>query len=382
MIASVFVRSVLTGVLRKAGFSAWLFCLLNPAAQADYPSALSLNGFYTLDLSYSDSALPVIANGNVTHQLDQNKASLKNSLIGLQARYEFSPNLSAILQGSLYYNSQDHFDQSLDWAYLNFDAGNDYQLRAGRFLIPFLQGIELKSIGYSRLWARPLVPGSGAGGFINHTGIELIKRIGLDASNLTVQVALGQPEHDLTIIEGKSLQLASAQYETEQLRLRMAMLGTQYRAFRNNGALLNDNAQANMLSLEAEIRLEPWILALGYSNTDAEVTPDDTLSYVSLAYPLEELTPFLIARSNRQDFDTQPAPTTPPAMGPAAAANPPIPALVQQQQDSTRTGWGLGLRYDLGDSYALKTQWERIAIETAASRRTGNVYTLLLEGVF
>lgn len=48
----------------------------------------------------------------------------------------------------------------------------------------------------------------------------------------------------------------------------------------------------------------------------------------------------------------------------------------------------IGFRYDLGDNYAIKSQWEHINTEdnSRAAHGTvtesGNVFSILLEGVF
>ncbi|MCU7865536.1 MAG: hypothetical protein KZQ92_16340, partial [Candidatus Thiodiazotropha sp. (ex Lucinoma borealis)] len=161
-------------------------CANLSANENRWQDRLTINGFYTLDLTHADDTIPIISNGNIPRVLDAKESTLKNSVFGLQVELEISSDLSAFVQGSTFYDQQNEFDTSLDWAYLSYDPGNNYDIRLGRFLVPFLQGTELKSVGYSRLWARPLVPGSGAGGFIENRGIELIKRVPLEDSYLSL----------------------------------------------------------------------------------------------------------------------------------------------------------------------------------------------------
>lgn len=377
------------------------------ADEESWQDALSINGYYTLDLTYSDSDIPVITNGSIVRHLEEDEFTLENSVLGLQLQYEITDSTRVFLQGTALNDRDDEADLVLDWAYLSFDAGNDYTLRLGQFLIPLLQGTELKNVGYSRLWVRPLVPGSGAGGFKNYAGVELIKRIPLSDSNLNLQFSLGVPDHVLDFVEGKTVGLVAATYETDDYWIRTALLHTDYEVLTRQGDSIDDDAQALMASIEAEVQIQNFIINAGYSDTDADVTPDDTLAYLSLGYQIGDFTPYILGKISKQDFTESAAPEPPgggapppgsPPPGPPPPGSPPPGPPPEDpappgfgpgsENDVERNSLAIGLRYDIGENYAIKSQWEyidnddRLPASQGSTSRRANVFSILLEGIF
>ncbi|MCU7930192.1 MAG: hypothetical protein KZQ90_05285 [Candidatus Thiodiazotropha sp. (ex Codakia rugifera)] len=361
-----------------------LICANLSANENRWQDALAVDGFYTLDLTYTDDTIPVISNGNIPRVLDENEFTLKNSIFGLQVKLELTSDLSVFVQGSTFYDQQNEFDKSLDWAYLSYDLGHNYDIRLGRFLVPFLQGTELKSVGYSRLWARPLVPGSGSGGFIDNRGIELIKRVPLEDSFLSLQLSLGEPKHQSRMVDGELLGLVAVKYETRGFWLRGALAHAGYEVSTLHGQTIEDKASANMISIETEIRFQDLVVNAGFSDSDAEVSPDDKLSYLSLAYPMGSFTPYILATRTSRKFEAFAAPAPPSSAPPPPGGGPPQ----RRVGDSDRDTLGIGFRYDLGGAYAIKAQIERIEIADESDPLRGsvvseaNVFTVLLEGVF
>ncbi|MEW8000052.1 MAG: hypothetical protein AB2726_11225 [Candidatus Thiodiazotropha endolucinida] len=345
---------------------------------------LTINGFYTLDLTYADDTIPVISNGNIPRVLDAEESTLKNSVFGLQVELEISSGLSAFLQGSVFYDQQNESDESLDWAYLKYDPGNNYDIRIGKFLVPFLQGTELKSVGYSRLWARPLVPGSGAGGFIENRGIELIKRIPLEDSFLSLQLSLGKPEHQRWTVDGQQLGLVAVKYERSDFWLRAALVHAEYEVFTPLGQTIDDDARANMFSIETEVRIHDVVVNAGLSDSDTDISPDDKLSYLSVAYPIGRFTPYILAARTSRQFEAFTPPPPPFSAPPPPGGGPPS----QRVGDNDRETLAIGFRYDLGGTHAIKAQIERIDIVDESDPLRGrvdseaNVFTILLEGIF
>ncbi|MEW8506053.1 MAG: hypothetical protein AB2598_05075 [Candidatus Thiodiazotropha sp.] len=292
--------------------------------------------------------------------------------------------LSAFLQGSLFYDQENEIDESLDWAYLRYDPGNNYDLRIGKFLIPFLQGTELKSVSYSRLWARPLVPGSGAGGFVENRGMELIKRIPLDDSYLSLQFSIGEPEHHHRTVDGRRLGLVAIQYEMSDFWLRAALLHADYQVFTPLGQVIDDKVRANMYSIETEIRLYDYVVNAGFSDSDVDSSPDDKLVYLSVAHPIGQFTPYIFTARTSRQFEAV-VPTAPPISAPPPPRDGPPPLRIG---DSDHETLGIGFRYDLGGNYAIKAQVERIDTVDESGPQPGrveseaNVFTVLLEGTF
>ena len=367
-----------------------LFCCSTVNAEdSGWQDKVSINGFYTLDLTYSDDNTPVFANGGVFRPLDSKDFTGKNSLIGLQARYNLTDDFSAYLQGATLYDVENNLDFSFDWAYFSYDAGNDFTVRLGKFQIPFLQGTELKSVGFSRLWARPITPASGAGGFLYHNGMEFLKNVTLGDGNLRFQAAVGNAEHVLDAIDGRTLGLVSARYSTDNFWLRAALLHVDYNIFTNDGFLIDGNAQADMGSIEAEATYQNIIVNAGLSDSNADISPNDRLAYLSVGYRMGNFTPYILGKAIRQHFTPFEVEVAPPP--PPGGMSPP-PQLPGQPAtpdgDFKYNSLAMGFRLDLDENHALKMQLEHIDINNdslpnqGTVSKHGNVLSIIFEGVF
>ncbi len=133
-----------------------------------------------------------------------------------------------------------------------------------------------------------------------------------------------------------------------------------------------------MASIEAEIQYQNFIINTGLSDTKADITPDDGLAYLSVGYQMDDFTPYILAKVTRQHFDA--------FVVPVPSGAPPGPAPPDGDNDSDSIA--LGFRFDMGDNYAIKSQWEHINIEDSSRAESGtvsksnNVFSILFEGVF
>ena len=363
-------------------------CVNLNAEENHWQDALTVNGYYTLGATYSDSEVPIISNGNILRVLDEDELTFKNSIAGLQLRYDFTDVFSFFVQGSALFDKNNDFDSSLDWAYLSYDMGYDAKIRVGRFQIPLLQGTELKNIGYSRLWANPLVPNSGAGGYKDYEGLELLKKIALENSNLNFQVAVGKPSHELSFIDGKLLGLVSAGYEARNYWIRGALLHINYEISTANDLLIDDSAQALTASIEAEYQYQKLIINAGLSDSNTDITPDSNMAYLSLGYQVNNhLTPYILGKISRLQFESYSVPGRPGVAAPAVRPPPRLPPA-SPDGDRQNDSLALGFRYDLDGGYAVKVQWEHVKTEDDSRanqgtvRSRGNVLSVFFEGVF
>lgn len=362
-----------------------LLSALTPIQANELSEKLNFNGFFTLDYTVTSNDLRLISNSDqrVSYQADQ--PSLKNSLIGGQLTYQFTDDVSAVVQGKLYdggdsqVSGLSHSIAELDWAYLSYDFGADLKLRAGRFQIPFMQGVELRNISFSRLWIRPLIPSSGAGGLKEYTGGELLKHISSGESNWDFQVVLGKAKHGLDEIDNKNIKLLSIRFQQDDFWLRTAVLATQYSVFTPTGQLISDSGNGLMFSLESEYAIGSYLFNAGYSKSTTDITPDNSNYYFSVAYQFTDITPYIYhSRFNQffEPFSVQDA--TGEAQGP-----PPPP---QPSGNNDLYNWAVGAKYLLNERYAIKVQAEHIKEEDNASspdvNGEGNAFSIVFEGVF
>ena len=345
---------------------------------------LSLNGYFTIDATMADDngiVLPSILGS--ASSLNKDEVVYDGTLIGVQLDYNTSDNLSLAIQGISAKQSADEYDPILEWAYLKYDFGNDLFLRAGKLKLPFLQGTELRYVGYSRLWVRPLVPSNGAGGFDDYEGIELLKTYFIGDYNLKLHAAYGESDHFKDVVKDNEVRLLSTQIEKDDNWLKIALFNAYFDLYTYNDLIIQRDAKINMISLEAKYLVDSFIFHVGVTKGEAESYPDMNISYMSLGYQIDRLTPYIMYNARSAEFS--------PVILPAGAVlppGPPPPGTLPLSADGERSSeaYALGFRYDIGDSYALKIQWDSVTmkdtISPLPSETDADVYTVVFEGLF
>lgn len=366
-----------------------LLSAFTPIQANELSDKLNFNGFFTLDFTVTNNDLRLISNSDqrVSYQADQ--TSFKNSLVGGQLSYQLTDNFEAVVQGK-FYNDTDSdvlsYSDSivqLDWVYLSYDFGDDLKVRAGRFQIPFMQGTELRNISFSRLWLRPLIPSSGAGGFSEYTGGEVLKHISVGDSNWDFQVALGKAEHSLDAIDNKNIKLLSARFQQGAFWLRTAILATEYSVFTPTREVLTDSGNGLMFSLESEYAIGAYLFNAGYSTSRTDITPDDSNYYLSVAYQFNDITPYLYHSRFKQVFEPF---RLQDAIGPPPSRPQGSPPPIQPDGNLDLYSWAVGAKYLLNERYAIKVQAEHIKEQDNASspfpNGEGNAFSVVFEGIF
>ena len=377
-------------LFRKCLFLFILLHLSNVKAYADaWTDNVVFSGFYSLDLTIADSDIGINNAVGERRSFSADEPSLNNSLVGTKLEYRFTNNISAVAQGTAHLNRDDELTADLQWAYLSLDVGGDWTIRTGKFQTPLLQGVELRNIGMTRLWARPVTPASGASGFNEYKGVDVLKRMPTASGAWRFQLSVGEPQHGLDIVDGKSLLLGSAQYERDAGWVRVGLMHAKYDYASRDGNLLQADAEIVIASAESEINLGNSTLNLGYVEGDSDATPNDSQAYVSLAYNFDSISPFVLFSRTNQHFD----PIRRPPMGPPPSGGPPPPmpppgARVRRDGDATEYNFALGMRWDLSSQYLVKSQLERIRINDKSRARLGaisadaNVLSIVFEGIF
>lgn len=368
----------------RIALSAALALGANAVHADDEAPNLTLRGFYTLNLSMArghDVYYPPDANDRSLFRLQDGKANFDFSVIGAQADLTLTERLRFTAQ--LVSGAQTGHENRpvLDWAYLSQDLGDDLYLRGGRLKTPFLQGTELRYVGLSRLWVRPLVPNSGAGGMDVYNGVEFIKSARLGAVNTRLQGGFGVPEHELPEVDGKDIKHLSVNFEHNESWIKFAVFKAHADIRnRNDGRQIGKNSDLTMYSVESELWFDKFVVNAGYAKGQAEIAPDETLHYFSLGYRREALTPYFLYQFREMHY---PAPSRPPGPPPPGAP-PPTVRAGPHQTDS----YALGVRYDLGATQALKFQVERQYDKDSTSRTLGTqqtaatVFSVVFEGLF
>jgi len=339
-----------------------LICVLliqiNPVLAYEITDSLQVNGFGTIGLTANDSD-----DWQYRSYLDQEGSTEKseldfaiNTIVGLQGSYQFSDDLSLTAQGIVRYIDSDSWDTELEWAYLNYDTPWDISLRAGKFRFPIFHGNELAYVGYARTYARPPITFYGVGGYDHLLGVQANYFTTVQDYNLEVRASYGQADEDLpprpdgnyAEIETNNIKILSAKVGNEHFWFNLAYthLTTDLTDIpRNRPPNFRGQADLKMLSAEWQVRLAGFIHEGGYGKAKVnKFMPDEEVAYLSLSYPIDNFTPYLLY-SRKQFMDLPP----PPPMAPITGLS---------ESDTLDRSYSLGVRYDIQTGLAIKLQWD------------------------
>ncbi len=354
------------------------------AYAVDLTENFSINGFYSLHANTTDNENVNLPRTNIF--LDDGEVNFDYSLLGLQADYAITNNVSFTVQSIASKQTENSYSPRTKWAYLTVDLGKDLSVRAGQFQIPFMQGTELHYVGFSRIWVWPLVPSSGAGGFNEYMGGEIIKSTTLGDFDLKFQGSVGVADHHQDTIDDGDIVLLSARIEKNESWVNLSLFHAEFDVSTPSGTALERDAEKLMVSLETEQLYGNYLLNLGYvyGQSDTKAGPDEKLAYISLGYRTGRFTPYALYQFNSMQFDPFDRPPLIPGGAQGNGPPPPVPknGLTENQ------AYSIGVRYDLGATYAIKAQWQK-QIDTDGTnadlgiqRKESNIFTVVLEGVF
>ncbi len=383
---------------------------------AQVTDSLSITGFFSLDATYTDNPGANIPRPQGKgSDLDADEVSFDSSVYGVRADLDIFEGLGAGLQVIGTKQTGTSFDPEIEWAYLKYDFSNDISIRAGQLKLPFLQGTELRYVGNSRLWARPVVPANGAGGFDDFRGAELYYNTYAGDYDIQLHASYGEPEHGNDFIKNTQVGLVSAELDSGNAKVRLAVLNAVFDVYSNDNGLLDKSANMLMGSLEGEYQRGDWVANAGLVSGQADSHPDEDMAYFSLGYRFDRFTPYVLYYRKVMDFTSltsggdsgsadrgllgsasespsgslpEPSPDSTPEPPPDPVPEPPSDIEESEDGDRVENAIALGFRYDLTPRLSVKLQWDyQKEHDNAYSSRPekikeSNIYTIVFEGVF
>lgn len=143
------------GAVVRLGVASVIFCLALPVA-AEGDSPFSLNGFGTLGLARTTSdQVEFVRDLSQPSGVKKDWDGRLDSVVGLQAAWQVSPQLSAVVQGTVKYRYDRSYNPELAWAYLKYEPTPNWSLRLGRLGTDFFMMADSRWVGYSILTVRP-----------------------------------------------------------------------------------------------------------------------------------------------------------------------------------------------------------------------------------
>jgi hypothetical protein len=123
---------------------------------SDAMPSFSLQGFGTLGMTRgNDKNAQFVRDLSQPNGADTDWTAKVDSVLGLQANVQFSPQTEGVLQVVSRYHHGDSYDPELTWAFLRHDFSPDFSLRAGRLGTEFYMLGDSRLVGYSNLTVRP-----------------------------------------------------------------------------------------------------------------------------------------------------------------------------------------------------------------------------------
>ncbi len=124
-------------------------------ANDNYPN-WSIKGFGTLGFAYSDNdKLGFYRDRTQTQEVKKSLEIATDSRLGLQLDVDINDFWHITTQFIVRDHAGDFFEQNLDWAFLKWNPGNDYEIRAGRLGADAFLLSDYRNVGYAYPWMRP-----------------------------------------------------------------------------------------------------------------------------------------------------------------------------------------------------------------------------------
>ncbi len=269
--------------------------------------------------------------------------------LGLQGTARFNAQWSATTQLVARSLSGSHAD--LEWAYLTYKPSADWTLQAGRKRLPLFYFSDFQDVGYAYGWMRP-PPDVYGWDVVNYNGGNASYQTALGGWNLKADVFAGSEESKdnpyATLsysnapkdISWRNIRGAALEFNRSWFTGRAVAITNDYQQRdRGTGALDvlysgNETGRQRIYGLSGNIDADPWVVRSEYSLFDRSNFQYKARAYVvSVGYRIDKFTPMLSHSAYRE---TTPFPDQ-------------YNVLVMRTD-------GITLRYELGQSSALKLQ--------------------------
>lgn len=348
-------------------------------------SAWQLEGYGTLAAhAGDDSVAGVRADGrNRRYSVDKDVRWDGDSLLALQARYEFGRGWQAVWQvltlDDIHYGQRPR----TEWLYLGYDASPNTRIKLGRMALPVFLHSETRHLGYAQTTVRPVNVIYQLNPFTNVDGLSLQHGWRLGEGDYKGELSLGRSQLsvpngvvDATRIASLALRrdegpwslrwgLSGYKFDTKlsSIERLIATLSSGSTGCINCAPILAERVPTRDIkgyihTVALNHERGPWNFGfeIAQRKTGSTTAADAWAWYFLLSRRIGAFTPYWVVGEQHfteppLDFQTHPA--APPQ---AAAANAMIARYLQSQIG--RNIWQVGVRWDIRDRVSLKLQLE------------------------
>ena len=374
----VLMTSLRFAVSALAFLGVSLACCLPTPALADADPAFSVRGFGTLGAVRTDTdSVEFVRDLSQARGATEPWTAKTDSVLGLQANWQISPQWQAVAQGMSRYAHDRSFRPEIAWAFVRYEPTPNLSLRAGRLGTEFFMRADSRWVGYSFLTVRP------PGDFFWYLPFYSIH--GADAA-LTIPAGEG-------VVRGKvfyglsrgQIPLADTQWEIKHSPMQGGYLEYQLGAWQLRASYANirfkhdlpivsvikqemgydltaqqqswlaaKDTRTHYTSLGLIYDQGPWQVQLMLNDIQqgTRALENSAAGFALLGYRIQQVTPYLgyswiHSKARRK-------PVTDDRTADA------VTAYVMEDSHSAQHTSFIGLRWDLARNLALKAQWDMI----------------------
>ena len=317
-----------------------------------------------------------------------------DSIIGLQLDYNANDALSAGIQLVGKDRADNSVENSIEWAYVGYQWGSQWQLRAGRVGYDAMLSSEYRNVGFAHLWVRPPVEYYTFVTFFSLDGADLTWTQPIGQGTLRLKALAGRSKNNPVFfgqvqeLELENIYGLNIGWESDQWRFRFSTVRHDYvrpgNSFLGYDQLVNalnqvsnlwpaaaqyadqlilDNNQLRYYGLGTAYFNHPWQVQSEISYTDSRIHsyPSQMGGYLSIGYQIKQITPYVLVAAAKSEGNADLIPS-PQGIPGNPTLNDNLLMLHQSVQGSSdirntdQTRVSIGLRWDFYHHLALKAQ--------------------------
>lgn len=375
---------------------------------------------------YASFGVSTVLDGDITYKpfasqqdgVKKGDFNYKNqTVLGGKATINLTDDLSFVLQGDGRERNRDKEFFEAEWIYLKYYTPYDLNFRLGQFKFPLFHSSELTSVGYSRVWSRSAIPFYGIATYLNYRGLDATYNTYYNDYDIELQGSYGfskqegRKDANGVFIESEADDIKSIalKLSDENFWVRSVFLNTSSNAKRVHPNFTEELGEGDVTSYSFEfaVDLEEFRVEGGYIKGEIEKhVANESSQYLSLSYRYKEFTPYII-QSIRTIKPLNKTPSMPSNGGnPPNSENPPPPngnnppqnirnteitPINPSQKNKEESVLSLGVRYDIFENTAIKTQIDFFDNSTASGEliksttpdnANGTVLSIVVDMVF
>jgi hypothetical protein len=324
-----------------------------------------------------------------------------DSRLGLQVDAAIAPRLSAVVQVITEQRFDDRYEPVVEWANVKYELTPEFNVRAGRIVLPIFMSTDSRRVGYANPWVRPPVEVYSLVPVTHNDGVDATYRVGVGDYSASFHGTYGRSDSKFAggsslgpgTAEGRHLTALSATVEKGAASFRASFgrarltvrefdpLFEGFRQFGPPGAAIADRydverRRVSFTGIGATYDPGRWFAMAEWARFDTRsIIGRRSAWYVSAGPRLGKWTPYATYARLRVESETSdpglPVSALPPALAPAAAArnaglNAQLAGLATQRTAS------IGARWDFRRNVALKTQFDRVRRAAGSPGTFGN----------